>query len=87
MFRLFFFGTLQPKSDEFRSDIEKSFKKHIALCNENLHQILSSLPSLWQLDRPFIKEKIAFFFSDEWQTNSLNHFFDLFYHNYKRLKL
>jgi hypothetical protein len=87
LFRLFFFGTLQPKAKEFRSEIEKTFKRHIALCNENLHQIFSDLPIEWKLDIPFIREKITFFFSEEWQTTSLNHFFDLFYHNYKRIKL
>lgn len=87
LFRLFFYGSLQPDHEIFRSDIEKTFKRHIKHCEKNLPQILSSLPGQWRLDLPFISERLEFFFSEKWVTKSLNHFFELFYYNYKNLKL
>ena len=87
LFPLFICGTLQPKPKNFRLDIERTFKSQIKNCEKNLPQILLSLPDQWRLDMSFIYERLAFFFSNEWVTNSLNYFFDLFYHNYKNLKL
>ncbi len=87
LFPLFFFGTLQTEQKHFRSNIEKTFKSHIKNCEKSLPQILHSLPDQWRLDLPFISERLSFFYSDEWMANSLNHFFTLFYHNHKKIKL
>jgi len=87
LFPLFFFGNLQPKQKHFRSNIEKTFKSHVKNCEKSLPQILHSLPDQWRLDLPFISERLSFFYSDEWLMKSLNHFFELFYQHYKRIKL
>ena len=87
LFRLFFYGTLQTENKSFRSDIENTFKNHVRNCEKILPQILPSLPDQWRLDLPFISDRLAIFFSDAWLADSINYFFDLFYYNYKNLKL
>ncbi|MFW6227553.1 MAG: HipA family kinase [Bacteroidota bacterium] len=69
LFPIYFYGTLQLITKDFRFKFKKIFNSHINICNESLNQILSDLPIQWQLDLPLIKEKVAFFFSEEWITD------------------
>ncbi len=87
LFPLFFYGTLQPDQKNFRSDITETFKDYIERCNENLPHILSNLPAEWRIDLSFIRDRLVFFFSDVWVSQALDFFFQLLFHNYKKLKL
>lgn len=77
----FFNRHLQTRKNEIRLEILNEFRNDTNACCQQLELILAGMPSEWEPNRKYLKERLDFFFSDYWLTQCQNFFTRLFVQN------
>lgn len=77
----FFNRHLQTKTNEIRLEILNEFRNDTNACCQQLEPILAGMPSEWEPNRKYLKERLDFFLSDYWLTQCQNFFTRLFVQN------
>ena len=79
----FFDRNLQTKSNDIRLKIVEEFKYNVGICYDELDKILNNIPPVWNPDKGFLKERLQFFFSEQWQKKCIDKFTSLYFLNIK----
>ena len=73
MFQIFS-RTLQQKRREIRLIVVEQFKTFLSSCYEEINNILNNTPLAWNPDKEFIRQRLLYFFSENWINQCLTHF-------------